>query len=72
MTALQYGIFCALSSNMAEAPKEERRRTWSKKDRERLQEYERQWQRRPEEIREEDHDRRSKTIRGTDTRKSDT
>jgi hypothetical protein len=47
---------------MAEA-RQERRRTWSEKDRERIREYERQWQQRPEQIREEWHDERSITIR---------
>lgn len=48
---------------MVDVPKE-RRRAWSKKDRDRMEEYERQWLNRPTiaEIREQHRDERSKTI----------
>jgi hypothetical protein len=50
---------------MGDAPKE-RRRTWSKRDSDRIAEYERQWLNRPTitEIREQHRDERSKIIQG--------
>jgi hypothetical protein len=50
---------------MAEVPKE-RRHSWTPKDRQRLENYERDWTGplRPEDIREQHHDERSKTIQG--------
>jgi hypothetical protein len=48
---------------MADSPAE-RRRGWTPRDRERLSDYERDWTRplRPEEIREQHHDERSRII----------
>ena len=48
---------------MAQVPKE-RRHSWTPKDRQRLEKYERDWTRplRPEDIREQHRDERSKTI----------
>jgi hypothetical protein len=45
-------------------PQDERRHGWTPKDRERMSDYERDWNRplRPEEIREQHHDERSRTV----------
>jgi hypothetical protein len=58
------GTNCAPSGDVGEGGKE-RREAWSKRDRERIAEYEREWLTRPTitEIREQHRDERSKTIR---------